>query len=109
MNMYQQPGDDAVDGIKNPLEANRPERNRRHPRQQNQKSNKAASPERFLQRDGKRGGTYDDHDLSNHCKNDGVVHRLTEAGTLQDAAEVLQADKVHLCTADSRITEGIKN
>src|SRR5690242_16781550 len=63
MNRNQDPINDAIKRIQNPLPADRAERNRRHPRQQDQEAENAAAAELLLESDCQDGRSHDDNNL----------------------------------------------
>src|SRR5256885_266689 len=108
MKRDQYPADHAVDGIENPLPADGAERDGRNPGEQHEETQHAAAAKGLLQGDGQDARGDDDHDLRADREDEGVPDGNTETGALQNAAEVLQADKMQLGVADACVAEGIE-
>src|ERR1700737_2781158 len=88
MEPNEYPGDDAIDGIENPLPSDGAERNWRYPRQKNQEADKSAAAEVPFESGGECHRADDHNDLRADSENDGVFHRRAKTGALHDAAEV---------------------
>jgi hypothetical protein len=99
----------AVDRIEDPFPSDGAESDGRDPRQQNQKTDQAAAAERVFQGNGE-DVCADDYD---NLRADGEDKRIADGdaktGTLQDAAEVFQANIVHFGIADAGVAECIKD
>src|SRR6266851_5152832 len=106
---HQHPSDDAIDGVQDPFPSDGAERNRRNPREKNEKTNDAAATEGFFQGDGKDVGTDDDDDLREDGEDERIANSNAKAGALQNTAEIFEADVMHLDIADAGVTESIKN
>src|ERR1700694_638995 len=106
---HEDPGDHAVDRIKDPFPPDGAERDGRNPRQKNQKTDQAAAAEGLFQGDGENVGADDYYDLGANGEDEGIADGNAKTGALQDAAEVFQPDEMHFGVADARVAEGIEN
>ena len=105
----QDPGEDAVDRVQNPLPADRAERDRRDPRQQDQEADEASAAERLLQRDRENIRAHDHDHLRGEREDDGIPDRLVEARAVEDAPKILQTDEVKAGAADPSVAEGVED
>src|SRR5205823_3913711 len=72
-------------------------------------AHQAAPTERFFQSDRKNVGADEHNKLRNNCENNRVPYRFLKAGTMDDAAEILQSYEMQVGVADAGIAEGIEN
>src|SRR5437879_5069406 len=109
MERDENPRDDAVDGIEQPLPTDGAERNGRDPGKQNQKAYDAAAAKGVFEGDGEDVGADEDDDLRAGGEDKRIANGEAETGALQDAAKILEADVVELGVADTGVAEGVKN
>src|SRR5579859_452307 len=106
---HQNPTDDAVDGVQKPFPSDSAEGDRRDPREEDQKTNEAAAAKGLLQGNGQDIGANNHQDLRTDGEDQGIADGNAKAGTVQDAAKIFQANKMHFGIADAGVAESIKN
>lgn len=99
----RRPVDDAVDQIENPEPADGAERDRRHPRQQDQETNQPFAAEIGEQRGREDIGKHHDEELGHNRNDDGVSERKPECAALDDTPEILEPNELRFAARDRRI------
>src|SRR3970282_1441631 len=103
----QGPVDPAVGGVEDPEPADRPQRDRRHPGQQDQQAPEPLAPEVAREREREHRAQHHHEDLGHDREDERVLQRGLELRRLDDAREVLEPHEAERAAAHGDVADAV--